>query len=768
MGRMVIARYGTALAALVCSLLLAVALVSAVRDTALHPALAAPDGADPVNNDFFVAPVVVQPTDLPFEPRQQTAGATLEQGESAPCGPIGATVWYAFQPQTNGTFEISAAGSDFDTILAVYTLGGGFLPSPPGANLVPVVCNDDSGGPASLVSFPLQRYGSYFIQVGGKNGATGDLALRFACNPSCPPPNDDSTAAQYVNIDSYNPASTTKADTRVATTEAGEPSLCGNIGKTVWYQFYAQQDISIVADTAGSSFDTVLAAYTYEPNFPASPPGGFTPVTCNDNAIGTQSKIVFQVKQGNAYWIQAGGANGASGDLVLNLACDPVCPPRNDGIGGSVDVGFPAEDHITTLGATLEDGEPLPCGSIGATVWYLLYVPGNVNVTVDTAGSDFDTVVAAHEAPYGPPDFRALHGIACNDNGATPQARLTFAASNDRQFVVQVGGHEGATGNLALHIDCDPSPCPPQNDASGNAQYIESTYLPYSFGEDTRGATIEDREQVDCGAMAHTVWFAVHAMSATTVDLNTAGSDFDTAIAVYQTPESLSPPGGGILTQCALSAAGVRADVHVEVATDATIYVQIGSQNGAPGGALSFAATCVPVCPPPNDNSVHAQFVYTPTFEMTVDTTGATLEPGEPRPCGDVGATVWYHIHAPVDARVRISTDGTQFPTVLAVYEPRSPSPEGGADQIGCNDAAGGAALELAITADHDYLVQAGGVGGAKGMLTFHFTCLTECPASGPAIGGGGGFISDGPETGGAITLPNTGSGGYLPDARER
>ena len=458
-----IASYGSAVAALACVAVLAVVLVIAVRDSGARPALA----DNPAPNDNFAAAGNIQSSELPFVTQYSTAGTTLEAGETAPCAPIGATSWYALHSQTAGTIEISTDGSDFDTVVAVYTPGNGFIPSPPGANLIPAACNPDSNGPDRFTSFTVEQYRDYFIQFGGKNGATGNLNLRIACNPSCPPENDSSTSGAYVNVSSYNPTVSLTADTRAATNEPGEPTPCGNIGKTVWYQFYADQEASIVADTAGSNFDTVIAAYSYGANFPASPPGGFTPIVCNDNGIGAQSRIAFDVHQGLSYWIQAGGAGGSSGDLVVNLACSPLCPPHNNNLNAGGSILPPFEDNVSTLGATLEQNEPRPCGGIDKTVWYSVYVTGPATVSVDTTGSDFDTVVAAYELPYGEFNMDHLTKIVCNDNSGGLQSHITFPATTDRQFVVQVGGHNGATGNLVFRLDCDPVPCPPQNDRLG-------------------------------------------------------------------------------------------------------------------------------------------------------------------------------------------------------------------------------------------------------------------------------------------------------------
>src|SRR4051794_39057625 len=62
-----------------------------------------------------------------------------------------------------------------------------------------------------------------------------------------------------------------------------------------------------------------------------------------------------------------------------------LSPPGADGL---------PSDHIeSTAAATLEAGERADCASIGATVWFAFQAERPMRLRVDTAGSDFDTVL---------------------------------------------------------------------------------------------------------------------------------------------------------------------------------------------------------------------------------------------------------------------------------------------------------------------------------------------------------------------------------------
>ena len=111
-------------------------------------------------------------------------------------------------------------------------------------------------------------------------------------------------------------------NTRGMTTEIGEPLSPENclsltpffVGATVWYGFVPASAGMVVADTFGSSYDTVLAVYTGDTL------GSLSLVECNDDRPGSfQSEIRFEGTAGTPYYFQIGGFNGVTGDLSLSV-----------------------------------------------------------------------------------------------------------------------------------------------------------------------------------------------------------------------------------------------------------------------------------------------------------------------------------------------------------------------------------------------------------------------------------------------------------------
>ena len=107
-------------------------------------------------------------------------GATKESGEPNHAGDAGGrSVWYSWTAPFSGPVLWGTAGSDFDTLLAVYT--GGSV-----NGLTTVAGNDDSpyadnvGHPlSSSLSFPAVAGTTYKIVVDGSGARAGNFGLRW-------------------------------------------------------------------------------------------------------------------------------------------------------------------------------------------------------------------------------------------------------------------------------------------------------------------------------------------------------------------------------------------------------------------------------------------------------------------------------------------------------------------------------------------------------------------------------------------------------------
>jgi hypothetical protein len=137
---------------------------------------------------LLIAPVILPPPNDNFSSRIVLAGvsnvvsgsnvaASKETNEPHHAGDVGGrSVWWSWTAANAGSFTISTLGSDFDTLLAIYT--GSSL-----TDLSLVASNDDaqSSTRGSLVTLNATANTPYQIAVDGFNGDSG--SIRLAINP---------------------------------------------------------------------------------------------------------------------------------------------------------------------------------------------------------------------------------------------------------------------------------------------------------------------------------------------------------------------------------------------------------------------------------------------------------------------------------------------------------------------------------------------------------------------------------------------------------
>ena len=121
-------------------------------------------------------------------------------------------------------------------------------------------------------------------------------------------------------------------------------------------------------------------------------------------------------------------------------------------------------------------------------------------------------------------------------------------------------------------------------------------------------------------------------------------------------------------------ATSTAADPAHEFAAAGTYDVEL-TVTDDDGDATSLTRELsVPVAPPPpNDPFAAAQVLGGASASAGGGNDGATKEPGEPDhaldPGGDGGASVWYRWTAPASGTAVVGTCGSDFDTLLAVYE---------------------------------------------------------------------------------------------------
>ncbi len=405
------------------------------------------DGADLgcqiAENDDFADAIVI--TSLPFTDSAKIVESATELGEPSPScafGSIANSVWFSFTPCEDMLLAANTTGSEFDTVLAVWTEQGVF-------GLGEVACvSVFSFPPGSSLGFEAIAGQTYYFQVAGASFDTQAGKVAFNLDVGFPPANDDLAGATVITSLPYADS----VDTTLASTEPGEPATSCTFREltttsTVWYSFTPSEDTLLLIDTAGSDFDVTLAVWI-------NTVFGLAEIACDDQAgPSAGTRLAFQAEAGQTYLFQVGGFRFRvpAGKLAFNL--DIGIPPANDDFAGAAITSLPFSAAVDTLTATFEPDEPaascaLLFGSSLSTVWYNFTPDTNTLLLADALGDGFPAVVAAYQGT----SLADLTEIAC----AAPfisEGQLNFKAVGGETYFFQVGGFFGAAGNLVFNLD---------------------------------------------------------------------------------------------------------------------------------------------------------------------------------------------------------------------------------------------------------------------------------------------------------------------------
>lgn len=150
------------------------------------------------------------------------------------------------------------------------------------------------------------------------------------------------------------------------------------------------------------------------------------------------------------------GASGIENPLILEVASHSSIFAEFKGAGDDFESALPlfgtyVSVQATNVGFTKQAGEPFHAGNPGGkSIWWTWTAPESGPVTISTAGSTFNTLLAV----YTGSDVSQLALQASDNNalGGTNRSRLSFNALAGVTYRITVDGFNGASARILLAL----------------------------------------------------------------------------------------------------------------------------------------------------------------------------------------------------------------------------------------------------------------------------------------------------------------------------
>lgn len=197
---------------------------------------------------------------------------------------------------------------------------------------------------------------------------------------------------------------------------------------------------------------------SYRPRLTTSATNGVIVRSPNDTSYPLDSTVWLtpMPNPGYAFVSWSGQASGADAPLALLMSTNKSVTGLFKIIGDEFSTRVPVSGTVlsvtgSTIGTTKEAGEPNHAGNFGGkSIWWTWTAPVSGTVTLSTAGSAFNTLLAV----YTGSSVSALTLVAGDNNslGGTNRSRVTFNAIAGTPYQLAVDGFNSASGSAALSL----------------------------------------------------------------------------------------------------------------------------------------------------------------------------------------------------------------------------------------------------------------------------------------------------------------------------
>jgi Immunoglobulin domain len=359
--------------------------------------------------------------------------------------------------------------------------------------------------------------------------------------------------------------------------------------------------------------------------------------------------------------------------------------------------------------ATVEPYEPLPAGKIGGhSVWISWRAPGDGLVTLSTAGSSFDTLLAVYTLAPGADQSlpRLREDVADDDHGGLKTSYVQFGANSNETYEIAVDGFSGAAGNILLQLNFL---------SSAN---LQPTVL-YNPGDESLRLgdplilTIKLRPSPDLEYK----WY-----------LNggpVSGQDDDSTSPTLVIPH---------LQETNLGFYSLKFELNDDNFFSSAIEVQVNSEgldkvlarNKLPDAVVSGLS-----------GGLMLGYNGTQIF----NTTNAIVDTNAPAICGVApGAAYWFSYEAPTNGFMTIDTSNSSFATLLAAFTYAGAlTSYTNLIPVACDNNSDGTGtnfcqIQFNVTNGGSYFIVVGGVNGARGIAHLNYSLSAGFPAALPVL----------------------------------
>ncbi|MEM9608136.1 MAG: S8 family serine peptidase [Actinomycetota bacterium] len=187
-----------------------------------------------------------------------------------------------------------------------------------------------------------------------------------------------------------------------------------------------------------------------------------------------------------------------------------------------------------------------------------------------------------------------------------------------------------------------------------------------SVTQNTTLATAPAGEQLFGIDVTNTVWFSWVAPSDGRIEWSTAGSGYDTVLAVYRFAAGSTLPAVGVNDDDP-NRNDLTSRLQHDVVGGTRYAIAVGDFGTSPaGGALELAWTMFNAG---QDDFAGRLRLTNGQGLVAASNVGTDKEPGEPNHAGNAGgSSIWWEVVPPVGGELIVSTVGSSFDTTIAAY----------------------------------------------------------------------------------------------------